>query len=206
MNGTIALPAPRRPLTREEADALHRQLDQMLARTPGARDIVARARQDIERHAAQTSGWDFVMVGPTENRLILERIATDAARPRTSIRLWGAILCNLDRDTNEVKMTRADMMAAAGVRHSSMITDALSEFVQWNALIRERDGARHRYWINAAIATRMDRERRAEARASHGAPCDPETTGDREPISLAERKALRSTLRAALGAPEEPGA
>ena len=155
MGELAKLPAPKRRLKVEDSAAALRRVDRLEADFPTLHGSLRAVRNDIAAQQERPATWSFIMIGPYEQSVILDRIASEAARPKISIRLWGAMLCRIAADTGEVKMSRKEMMAACGTKASSVISSALKEFQEWGALTRDRrDGAVH-WFFNPRIGTHL---------------------------------------------------
>lgn len=173
----------RRPdrIAAPDAAEITRRIDSMAAQFPAIEPSLEVVRHDLFRLRETPTAWSFIMLGPTENAIVLEAIVSEARRLKVSALLWSAMLCRIAPDTGEIKMTRKEMMDAANTKHSGHITVALSEFHKWGALIKDRRGTATHWFFNPRIATNL---------AKHARPWHQKDAPDVVQLA-AERKRLR---------------
>lgn len=107
--------------------------------------------------------WTFVMLSPAQNAAVINWIDDNAARPRKSIRLWAQLFNVLRNDTGEILLTRQQLAERVGIAPRE-VTKIMTELEGINAIRRERDGRRVRYFMSPHVATHVpDAGARAEA-------------------------------------------
>ena len=91
--------------------------------------------------------WAFVMLNPTQQRLVLKAIKA-SPRPLATMAIWQAAISFIayDRD-GEIMADRETLAEAAGIRPQET-TKALSQLVEIGALLKLRRG---RYAINPHV-------------------------------------------------------
>lgn len=146
---------PPRPLAPPAAADVHRRLDGIAADHPLLAGIINETRRAVDKRTEPFMRWRFVMLGPAENKAVLDLIARRAKRPKVSIQLWGAILCRIGQDTGKVLMDRREMMATVGTKSSAVISSALAEFTAWGALMRHQSGRDVHWYVNPNVATHL---------------------------------------------------
>jgi CRP-like cAMP-binding protein len=126
----------------------------------------------IARRTVSTTAWRFVMVHPQRDFEIVQWIARNARRTPTSHLLWSVIKGNLHSGTNQVLMSRAQMMQATGAS-SAHVSEALSEFARIDVLQRHKEGREVRWFLNPRIATHQSGAARDDAQriAPHPLAC-----------------------------------
>lgn len=189
MSARVQKLAEWRALTVDEADKIERRLNQMAADFAPLGPMLESLRHHVKARTERAAYWRFVMLGPSENRAVLNLIADEAKRPKISTRLWGAMLESLHPDNGRIQMTRREMQDAAGTASSSCISDALAEFVAWKAVIRAVDGREVRFFLNPQIATHLGEHVRPGQQARHDGV-----------VSLAEARELRQAAEKARAA------
>jgi hypothetical protein len=146
-------------LDQARAEQVRRSL---LGDTGLPRDLVAEMIALIDRRTVSSNSWGFVMVHPQRDFEVVQWIIRHALRPSISHLLWAAIKGNLHTGTNEVLMNRAQMMEATGAR-SPHVSEALSEFVRIDVIVRHKEGREVRWFLNPRIATHQSGVARDEA-------------------------------------------
>jgi hypothetical protein len=112
--------------------------------------------------------WIFAMISPTQNFAVLEWLRQHSKRPQVAASVWGLLLTALRPDTGEILLTRDQIADRIGIlpRHLSSI---MTELVRINAVRREKEGRRVRYFLNPGIATHIPGpEARRAAREAAG--------------------------------------
>lgn len=146
----------KRSISVERAAEATRRIDTMSADFPALSASLETVRRDLTSQTERPGAWRFVMLGPRENAIILQLIADEAKRPKVSMKLWGAMLCRLHADTGEIRMTRQEMMDAAGTKTSGNISVALGELRDWGAITRDEESRTIvRWFLNPRIATHL---------------------------------------------------
>lgn len=150
-------------LDRADAAELRQQIGGLAARHP---QVLAELLALVDRRTVSDSGWRFVMVGPAEDEAVVRWLTDHAKRLRVSLRLWARMKRRIRSDTNEILLTRAEMMECAGAS-SSHVSDALSELASIRAIERRQFGREVRWFLNDTVAThRVGAERDAAQAAA----------------------------------------
>ena len=118
--------------------------------------------------AEPRSDWTFVMLSPAQNSEVVDWLAENSKRPLAAVKLWGRLFKHMRMDTGEIMLPRAQLAEAINVapKHLSSI---MTELEGINAIRRERDGRRVRYFMNPNVATHIAGPARAEAQKGAGA-------------------------------------
>jgi hypothetical protein len=102
------------------------------------------------------------MVHPQRDFEVVQWIARNARRTPTSHLLWSLIKGHLHSGTNEVLLNRAQMMQATGAS-SAHLSEALSEFVRIDVIVRHKEGREVRWFLNPWVATHQSGAARDDA-------------------------------------------
>lgn len=131
--------------------------------------VVAKALALIDRQTASLNRWTFVMLSPSQNRIVVDFLASESARPSVAMRLWALCFEHLRTDTGEIVLTRDDIAEKLGVAPKH-VSEVMSELVRFKAISRVRDrvaGLRGpglvRYFMNPNVATHLSGKARDEA-------------------------------------------
>lgn len=149
-------------LARDRAKVLRQLALDFEAQAPEA---VARIVATIDRNTVAEKGWTFVMMGPIQNRVVVQWINAHAKRPRISGLLWAEFFCNFRTDTNEITMKRSEMATAVNAEPRT-VSECLSEFLRIGALIRHQEGREVRWFLNTKVATCLTGEAREKRQRS----------------------------------------
>jgi hypothetical protein len=148
-----------------KAELLEEWAREVIGPTHAAQLAMAFASQTPDPDAER---WIFAMISPTQNFAVLEWLGQHSQRPQVATRLWGLLLTALRPDTGEILLSRAQIAEKIGIapKHTSEI---ISELAQINAIRREKEGRRVRYFLNPNIATHIPGpEARKAAREAAG--------------------------------------
>lgn len=118
----------------------------------------------IDNQTASSKGWAFVMIGPNENRAVVNWLATNSKRPMTAVRVWAECFTGLRMDTGEIVISRTELAKRVGVAVSSVST-IMSELESIGAISRVRVGRGVRYFMNPNVGTCLKGCSRDEAQA-----------------------------------------
>ena len=140
-----------------------------------AREVIGaeHAAQLALAFAAQTPDpnaerWIFAMINPAQNFAVLEWLRQHSKRPQVAVSLWGLLLTALRMDTGEILLTRAQIAERIGIEPQN-VSRIMSELAQINAIRRQKEGRKVRYFLNANIATHIPGpEARQRAREAAG--------------------------------------
>jgi DNA-binding transcriptional ArsR family regulator len=112
--------------------------------------------------------WIFVMISPSQNFAVLEWLRQHSKRPQVAVSLWGLLLTALRPDTGEILLSRGQIAERLGIEPDN-VSRIVAELSGINALRREKEGRRVRYFLNANIATHIPGpEARKTAREAAG--------------------------------------
>lgn len=132
---------------------------------PQAPALVGQVLALIDRNTAADRGWSFVMLSPSQNRLVVRWIQANSKRPRVAAALWAEFFCYMRTDTGEVVMTRQQMIDATGAS-SSHVSEVLAELVGLGALIRRQEGREVSWFMNPTVGTHLGGVAREKAQCS----------------------------------------
>lgn len=112
--------------------------------------------------------WMFAMISPTQNFAVLEWLRQHSKRPQVAASVWGLLLTALRPDTGEILLTRGQIAERIGILPRDL-SSIMTELAGINAVRREKDGRRVRYFLNPTIATHIPGpEARRAAREAAG--------------------------------------
>lgn len=98
--------------------------------------------------------WIFAMISPSQNYAVIEWLGQHSKRPQLAVRVWGLLLTALRPDTGEILLTRSQISERVGVEPQN-VSRIVTELTKINAIRREKEGRRVRYFLNPAIATHI---------------------------------------------------
>lgn len=131
---------------------------------PGVVDALERI---AHLYAEPKNDWTFVMLSPAQNATVVQWLAENSSRPIAAMKLWAKLFSHLRMDTGEIMLPRARLAEAIGVS-SENLSRIMTELEGINAIRRERDGRRVRYFMNPNVATHVAGPARAEAQRGAG--------------------------------------
>ena len=126
---------------------------------------VGRIVSAIDRQTAGRKGWSFLMLSPSQNALVVQRLRRESKRPLVALAVWAECFTGVQMDTTEVHLTRAELAERVGC-DADNVSRVLSELVRIGALSRRRDGRGMRYFMNPHVGTRLPEAAGDKARAS----------------------------------------
>lgn len=126
----------------------------------------------IDRQNTSTSGWNFMLLGPNENALVVNWLLDNSRQPFNAVRLWVECFRHIRWDSGEIALTRDELAEQVGVG-SGEISRIMSELETCGAVIRRRErvhgmkgpGIVH-YYLNPTVATRLRGSARDAAQAA----------------------------------------
>ena len=152
----------RRKKHQHDAETLER-----LAKRAGLpADVAAELAMNLR--PAPQADWIFLMISPQQNAAVVQWLEEHSKRPMKAMKLWAELLTCLRADTGEILRSRDELAERVGMtpRHLSNI---MSELASINAIVRQREGRRVRYFLNPNIATHIPSpEDRKKAREGAG--------------------------------------
>jgi hypothetical protein len=125
----------------------------------------------IDREAASEAGWTFVMLSPTQNRIVVSWLLEHSSRPRRAVELWMLLFEHLRRDTGEIALSRDELAAEIG-ETASNVSRLMTELEGIGAISRRYEkvpGMRGRgravYFMNPNVGTHLAGAARDKAQA-----------------------------------------
>lgn len=117
-------------------------------------DTLAKIDAAAKFHAQSTETWIFVMMSAAQNVEVIDWLQKHSSQPHKAVMLWATLLTHLRMDTGEIMATRQRLSERIGIepRHISSI---ITELASINAIRREKDGRRVKYFLNPNIATHL---------------------------------------------------
>src|SRR3954449_5139090 len=88
-------------LRAEQAEELRRLVVAFPALPGHAKAALVAA---IDREAASEARWTFVMLSPTQNRIVVSWLLEHSSRPRKAVELWILLFEHLHHDTGEIAL------------------------------------------------------------------------------------------------------
>lgn len=125
----------------------------------------------IDRQTASRNKWTFVMLSPSQNRIVVDYLADHSARPLVALRLWALCFDHLRTDTGEILLSR-DEVAKKLDQAPRTISEMMTELESFGAIIRRRErvagmkgpGMVH-YYMNPRVATHLSGQERDKAQS-----------------------------------------
>lgn len=160
--------AKARPITKlsEEREDRQAEIARQVALHIESLNISKQAKDEVsaglKAQLLNQKRWRFIMLGPDENEVIVDRILETSTRPLKAARLWAKILPRIHPHTGEVQLSRQDMAERVGVTVQN-VSEIMSELVKFGAIERERHGNRVKYFMSARIATHIPTEAARQA-------------------------------------------
>lgn len=112
--------------------------------------------------------WMFAMISPTQNAAVVQWLIQHSKRPQAAVALWAVLLTALRPDTGEILLSRDQISDRVGIEPDNA-SRIMTELVRINAVRREKEGRRVRYFLNPGIATHIPGpEARRAAREAAG--------------------------------------
>jgi len=158
-------------LRAEQAEELRRLVVAFPALPGHAKAALVAA---IDREAASEARWTFVMLSPTQNRIVVSWLLEHSSRPRKAVELWILLFEHLHRDTGEIALTREELATEIG-ETADNVSRLMTELEGIGAVSRRRErvpGLRGRgrvvYFMNPNVATNLAGAARDKAQREAG--------------------------------------
>lgn len=151
--------------TRAQADA---ETLERLAKRAGM-DPRDAARLALNLAPAQRSETEpFIMLTATQNAAVTRWLRDHSNRPIAALGLWAELFTAVHPATGEVLLSRADLAARLNIEPKN-VSSIMTELASINAIRREKEGRKVRYFMNPGVATHIaSPEARAKARSEAG--------------------------------------
>jgi hypothetical protein len=156
-------------LLAEQADALRQLVLEYPALPERARGEIVAA---IDRQAAAENGWTFVMLSPSQNKVVQRWLLENSKRPQNATMLWVELFDHLRRDTGEIMLTRDELVELIA-EHPSHVSEIMHELASIGAIITRRERVagmrgpgRAIYFMNPSVATNLTGAARDRAQAA----------------------------------------
>ena len=119
----------------------------------------------IDNQTASSKGWAFVMIGPNENRAVVNWLTTSSRRPISAVRVWAECFTGLRMDTGEIVISRDELAERVGIAVCN-VSAIMSELESIGAISRVRSGRGVRYFMNPNVGTCLKGRSRDVAQAT----------------------------------------
>jgi len=152
----------RRRKLQHDAETLER-----LAKRAGLpADVAADLAMNLR--PAPQADWIFLMISPQQNAAVVKWLNENSKRRNEAVHLWAELLACLRADTGEILRSRDELAERVGMTPQDL-SKVMTELASINAIVRQREGRRVRYFLNPSIATHIPtQEQRKEAREGAG--------------------------------------
>ena len=141
-------------------------LEQLAKRAGLAPDVAAQLAMNLR--PAPKADWIFVMISPQQNAAVVQWLEEHSKRPMKAMKLWAELFTCMRMDTGEILRSRAELAERIGMTPQDL-SKTMTELASINAIRREKDGRKVRYFMNSNIATHIPTpEQRKEAQEGAG--------------------------------------
>lgn len=131
-------------------------------------ETLAKIEAAAKAHAQSPEDWIFVMLSAAQNAEVIDWLQEHSNQPHKAQKVWAQLLTKLRLDTGEIMATRQQLADRVGVTPQNL-SRIMTELASINAIIREKDGRRVKYYLNPNIATHQgSASARAKARENAG--------------------------------------
>lgn len=157
-----SLDKKRRERQQKDAETLER-----LAKRAGL-DAKTAAMLAMNLAPLPKTDWTFVMISPQQNAAVVNWLHQNSKRRYDALRLWAELFTAMRNDTGEILRTREELAERLGITPQD-VSKVMTELSKINAIVRQKEGRRVRYFMNPNIATHIPTpEQRKEAREGAG--------------------------------------
>lgn len=157
-----SLDKKRRERQQKDAETLER-----LAKRAGL-DAKTAAMLAMNLAPLPKTDWTFVMISPQQNNAVVKWLNENSQRPMKATLLWAELFTVMRNDTGEILRTREELAERIGESPQN-VSRIMTELTKINAIVRQKEGRRVRYFMNPNIATHIPTpEQRKEAREGAG--------------------------------------
>lgn len=131
------------------------------------RVAVKVVRAHVDGEVAADHRWSFVMLSPSQNRLVVRYLAAHSRRKVVALELWALCFEHLLMDTGEIALSRSEFARELGVE-AAAVSRIMGELKDVGAISVRRDGRGVRYFMNPNVGTHLPGAARVEAQAAFG--------------------------------------
>jgi len=146
-----------------------RQIVQQVRRLGLDAETLARVTAAAKVHAQSSENWIFVMLSPAQNAEVVRWINRNSKRPQKASELWATLLEHLRMDTGEIMATRQELAQRVGETPQNL-SRIMTELASINAIRREKEGRKVRYFLNPGIATHVPNAAKRKAAREEAGP------------------------------------
>ncbi len=148
--GVESLHATRARQRAAEADQLVE-----LARKAGlGGDLLEEVARAAGAMKAGSNDWVFAMISTHQNAAVVRWLNRNSKRPQVAVELWATLFEHMRTDTGEVLQSRSELAERVGIEPRNL-SSIMTELESINAVQRQQDGRRVRYFVNPHIATHI---------------------------------------------------
>jgi len=145
-----------------------RQIIQQVRRLGLDAETLEKIDAAAKAHAESSENWIFVMLSPAQNAEVINWLQENSKRPHKAVMVWARILEHLRMDTGEIMATRQELAERVGM-DARDLSKTMTELASINAIRREKEGRKVKYFLNPTIATHLpNATARAKARSNAG--------------------------------------
>ena len=109
------------------------------------------------------------MLSPAQNAEVVRWINKNSKRPQKASELWATLLEHLRVDTGEIMATRQELAQRVGMEPRTL-SETMTELASINAIRREKEGRKVRYFLNPSIATHVPNPSKRKAARDEAGP------------------------------------
>lgn len=146
-----------------------RQIVQQVRRLGLDAETLAKIDAAAKAHAQSSENWIFVMLSPAQNAEVVRWINKNSKRPQKASELWATLLEHLRVDTGEIMATRQELAQRVGMEPRTL-SETMTELASINAIRREKEGRKVRYFLNPSIATHVPNPSKRKAARDEAGP------------------------------------
>ncbi len=103
---------------------------------------------------AGSNDWMFAMISTDQNAAVVDWLLENSKRPQVAVKLWAQLFRVIRTDTGEVLLSRSELAERVGTEPRTL-SSIMTELASINAVQRQQDGRRVRYFMNPHIATHI---------------------------------------------------
>lgn len=146
-----------------------RQIIQQVRRLGLDAETLEKIDEAAKAHAQASEKWIFVMLSPAQNAEVINWLQENSKRPHKAVMVWARILEHLRMDTGEIMATRQELAERVGMDPRDL-SKTMTELASINAIRREKEGRKVRYFLNPTIATHIPSAAKRKAERDNAGP------------------------------------